>query len=230
MFRTYQPRQSPDLSPPTRRTARRCGSNRNRIRISLEPEDPGLSSFMWWWRDAFTRSTSGRPGAGPSSASFSTVAATRVIAAIVEVQQPRLDFAEQPDVPAHLASIASTLYRSKPIMVIPPGSPRVQDPNRTRPRVAKIQMGCERPGLRPARRGRGVATAVATASYISAPRKEAEASAGGPFLRRQSDSQSHDRSSRVRGSARLWSNVRRADRNSYVQRSRYGRQQRHGDW
>lgn len=41
----YQLCQFPALSPATSSTARRTGSKAKRMRISLLPDDPGLSSF-----------------------------------------------------------------------------------------------------------------------------------------------------------------------------------------
>src|SRR5258708_6646588 len=46
----YQPTQFPALSPATRKIASRLGSNANSSRISVLPDDGGLSSFMLWYR------------------------------------------------------------------------------------------------------------------------------------------------------------------------------------
>src|ERR1039458_9546963 len=45
MASRYQRVQLPALPPATSRTARRCGSKMNRIRISVRPAEPGRSFF-----------------------------------------------------------------------------------------------------------------------------------------------------------------------------------------
>src|SRR5215469_9587507 len=65
----YQPRQSPDLSPPVSRIADRHGSKANSIRTSVRPADPGRSSLRLPIDEPTIESTKGRPSAGPTSAS-----------------------------------------------------------------------------------------------------------------------------------------------------------------
>src|SRR5215475_7674106 len=76
MFCSYHRRHWPDLSPATRSTACRCGSNTNKIRTSVRPADPGRSSFMLWIFESWMVSTSGRPNVGPSDSSWSIAAVT----------------------------------------------------------------------------------------------------------------------------------------------------------
>lgn len=63
------------LSPPTNMIAFRFGSNTNSMRISLLPEDPGLSSFIEGMRlDPFILPTIGRLRSGPCSSNNDTAA------------------------------------------------------------------------------------------------------------------------------------------------------------
>src|SRR5450755_198035 len=72
----YQPRQSPALSPATSKTNCCHGSKTNKIRISLRPAEPGLSSFMFLILEAAISPTSGRFRPGPCCLSSSTAAPT----------------------------------------------------------------------------------------------------------------------------------------------------------
>ena len=61
---SYHEVHSPLLSPPRRRITCRRGSNMNSTRRASP--FAARSSFMFWWREVWTRSTTGRPRSGPS--------------------------------------------------------------------------------------------------------------------------------------------------------------------
>ena len=93
MFSRYHPVQAPALSPATRSTACRAGSNTNRIRISLRPVDPGRSSFTFRTDEPVMLSTSGLPSFGPSASSSSIAAATDLALPGSSTSRPRYQLA-----------------------------------------------------------------------------------------------------------------------------------------
>lgn len=102
---SYQPRQLPDLSPATNNTARRIGSNAKRMRTSLDPAEPGRSSFMFWCIEDLIRSTKGLPKAGTIHSQLVDrvlyqVRSIRVV--LGEVVEPVGDLLHEQDLPSRL--------------------------------------------------------------------------------------------------------------------------------
>src|SRR6266567_2322987 len=113
----YQPRQSPALSPATSKTICCHGSKTNKIRISLRPADPGLSSFMFLIFEAAISPTSGRFSPGPCCLSSSTAAPTWRAESRSSFRSSRAQAANSPvtsTVHATRSSIAITKVLGKP--------------------------------------------------------------------------------------------------------------------
>src|SRR6266496_6662110 len=100
MASRYQRVQLPALSPATSKTARRCGSKMNRIRISVFPADPGRSSLRLRSLEPVIRFHRGAAERGAAPGGLDRVP-YQAGADVGQRHEPVVDIGDQDDLPAH---------------------------------------------------------------------------------------------------------------------------------